>query len=176
MDRDNNSTDRPRVSSFDQSTSLFNHGELPNDPDQVTIFKKKLEDFIVDEEEDLMGEMSQIVPDSRPYDKTKYSSILLNARSSRALFQKFDTEPNGLVKSDANEQEFSMLKILERMSQGHKIYKYNYNSASRKIITIKINNGIVEIFSTEKNKNRMGFGDVYGCLLNTTDVADELKV
>ena len=168
MDRENHSIDRIRGASIDQSTTLFNYGELNNDPEKVQDFKKKLEDFIVDEEEDLIGDMSQIVPDSRPYDKTSYSSILLNARSSRALCQKFDTEPGGLQKSDANEQEFTMIKILERMQLGHKIYKYNYNTASRKIISIRISNGIVEIFSSEKNKSRIGFPDVYGVVLGAS--------
>ena len=165
MDRDQNSMNRQRGGSIDQSTTLLNYAELNNDPDKVLDFKKKLEDFIVDEEEDLIGDMSQIVPDSRPYDKNSYTSILLNARSSRALCQKFESEPGGLQKSDANEQEFSMMKILERMQVGHKIYKYNYNTASRKIISIRINEGIVEIFSSDKNKSRIGFPDVYGVIL-----------
>ena len=165
MDRDQNSMNRQRGGSIDQSTTLLNYAELNNDPDKVLDFKKKLEDFIVDEEEDLIGDMSQIVPDSRPYDKNSYTSILLNARSSRALCQKFESEPGGLQKSDANEQEFSMMKILERMQLGHKIYKYNYNTASRKIISIRINEGIVEIFSSDKNKSRIGFPDVYGVIL-----------
>lgn len=165
MDRENHSTDRLRGNTTDESTSFLNGPELPNDPDKVQDFKKKLEDFLVDEEEDLIGDMSQIVPDSRPYDKAKYDSILLNARSSRAICQIFDSEPSGLCKSDAMESEFSLEKILDRMKDGHKVYKYNYNTASRKIVTIKINNGIVEICTSDTNKNRIGFADVYGITL-----------
>jgi hypothetical protein len=51
------------------------------------------------------------------------------------------------------------------MKEGHKVYKYNYNTASRKIVTIKILNGIVEIYTSESRKNRIGFADVYGVTL-----------
>ena len=165
MDPENHSTDRLRGNSTEDSTSFLNGPGLRNDPDKVQDFKKKLEDFLVDEEEDLIGDMSQIVPDSRPYDKAKYDSILLNARSSRAVCQIFDSEPSGLCKSDAMESEFSLEKILDRMKEGHKVYKYNYNTASRKIVTIKINSGIVEICTSDTNKNRVGFADVYGVTL-----------
>ena len=148
-----------------EESSFLNAPGLPVDQERVTDFKKKLEDFLVDEEEDLIGDMSQIVPDSRPYDKNSYSSILLNARSSRAICQRFETEPAGLFKSDASETKFSLADILGRMSNGHKVYKYNYNTATRKIVTIRIKEGIVEIFTTEASKNRIGFADVYGVTL-----------
>jgi hypothetical protein len=167
MDRDTTTGDRLRGATTEESTSFLNGQDLPNDPEKVQDFKKRLEDFLVDEEEDMMGEMSQIVPDSRPYDKAKYDSILLNARSSRAVCQIFDSEPSGLCKSDAMESEFSLEDILGRMKEGHKVYKYNYNTPSRKIVTIKINNGIVEICTSETNKNRIGFADVYGITLGS---------
>jgi hypothetical protein len=147
------------------STTLLGMAELPNDPDKIQAFKKGLEDFLIDEEEDAIGDISQIVPDSRPYDKTKYDSILLNARSSRAICQKFESEPSGLQKSDAQENQFDLESILKRIAEGHKIYKYSYNVSNRKIVTIKIVNGIVEIFQSETNKNRIGFADVLGVTL-----------
>ena len=60
--------------------SYFNLPTLPNDSEKIEEFKKQLQDYLIDEEEDLIGDMSQIVPDSRPYDKNSYKSILLNAR------------------------------------------------------------------------------------------------
>ena len=35
-------------------------------------------------------------------------------------------------------QDFSLDGILSRMKTGHKIYKYNYNIPTRKIVTVKI--------------------------------------
>lgn len=163
--QETNSGDRLRAALSEESTSFLNLGDLPNDPDRIIEFKKGLEDFLIDEEEDAIGELSQIVPDSRPYNKDQYSSILLNARSSRAICQRFDTEPSGLNKSDAQGLVFTLEHILNRMKEGHKVYKYNYNTASRKIVTIKICNGIVEIYTSESRKNRIGFADVYGVTL-----------
>jgi hypothetical protein len=163
MERDEY-TERKAGVTTEESSFLLAQG-LPVDQDKVTDFKKRLEEFLVDEEEDLIGDMSGIVPDSRPYDKNSYSSILLNARSSRAICQRFETEPSGLVKSDAAEFDFSLHQILERMKEGHKVYKYNYNTPSRKIVTIRIREGIVEIFTSEAAKNRISFADVYGVTL-----------
>ena len=55
--------------------------------------------------------MPQTVPDSHSYNKGKYDSILVNVRSSRAVWQIFDSEPSGLCKSDAMESEFSLRNI-----------------------------------------------------------------
>jgi len=169
MDTGNLSDEKNRNLNTEESFSLFNKNtELRNDPDKVFLFKKQLDEFLIDEEEDLIGDMSQIVPDSRPYNKDLYSSILLNARSSRAICIRFETEPCGLHKSDAKEMSFTLEGILERMKEGHKVYKYSYNTASRKIVTIKINSGIVEIFTSETRKNRIGFADVYGVTLGAS--------
>lgn len=165
MDCGNASDERLKLSATEESVSLFLKNDLANDQEKVIDFKKKLEDFLIDEEEDMIGDMSQIVPDSRPYNKDRYDSILLNARSSRAICQRFETEPCGLVKSDAKGELFSLGNILDRMKEGHKVYKYNYNTASRKIVTIRINDGIVEIYTSETRKNRIGFADVYGVVL-----------
>lgn len=162
MDCRNLSDERMKT---EESVSFILKNDLANDEEKVFEFKKRLEDFLIDEEEDMIGDMSQIVPDSRPYNKDRYDSILLNARSSRAICQRFETEPCGLIKSDAQGKDFSLESILNRMKDGHKVYKYNYNTASRKIVTIKISNGIVEIYTSETRKNRIGFGDVYGVVL-----------
>ena len=145
--------------------SYFNMPTLPNDSEKVEEFKKQLQDYLIDEEEDLIGDMSQIVPDSRPYDKNSYKSILLNARSSRAICQRFESEPNGLRQSDAAESDFALSAILHRMEQGHKVYKYSYNTPSRKIVTVRIREGNVEIFTNERSRSRVGFKDIYGLTL-----------
>jgi hypothetical protein len=59
------------------------------------------------------------------------------------------------------------MSILNRMKTGHKVYKYNYNTPSRKIVTVKINQGIIEIYTSETRKNRLGFSDVYGVTLGS---------
>lgn len=167
METDTRSVDRLRVNESEESTSFLHMQDLPNDPDKINDFKKALEDFIIDDESDMIGDLSQIVPDSRPYNKDQYDSILLNARSSRAICLRFDVEPCGLIKSDAQGQDFSLPAILNRMKIGHKVYKYNYNTASRKIVTIKINQGIIEIYTSDTRKNRVGFADVYGITLGS---------
>lgn len=164
MDKTQIHADRFQVHDYDDRTAL-NIGEQFNDTEKVKEFKKRFEEFIIDEEEDLIGEMSQIIPDSRPYNKELYASILLNARSSRTLCNKFEAEPCGLQKSDAKGNDMSFGEIFKRMQTGHKVYKYNYNTASRKIVNIKINNGTVEISTSENRKSRIGFSDVYGITL-----------
>ncbi|OMJ79735.1 hypothetical protein SteCoe_20162 [Stentor coeruleus] len=168
METENFSADRLRADKSDESTSFLHMAELPNDPDRINDFKKALEDFVIDDDSDMIGDLSQIVPDSRPYNKDLYDSILLNARSSRALCQKFDSEICGLIKSDAQDQDFSLTAILGRMKTGHKVYKYNYNTPSRKIVTVKITQGIVEIYTSDTRKNRVGFADVYGITLGAS--------
>ena len=163
MDHEQVSTDRLRNREEDSTSFIMQ--DLANDQDKVDDFKKALQEFVIDDEEDLIGDLSQIVPDSRPYNKELYESILLNARSSRALCQKFESDPCGLIKSDAQDQEFSLEAILARMKTGHKVYKYNYNTSTRKIVTVKINNNIVEIYTTESRKNRISFVDVFGITL-----------
>jgi hypothetical protein len=158
-------TDRVKLTYDEDDITNLNIADIFNDPDKVNEFKKNLQGFVVDEEEDLIGDMSQIVPDSRPYNKELYSSILLNARSSRAVCQKFFPEPSGLKKSDAKDQDMSMSEILKRMQMGYKVYKYNYNTESRKIVNVRIINGIIEICTSERSKNRIGFSDVYGIIL-----------
>ncbi|OMJ91621.1 hypothetical protein SteCoe_5767 [Stentor coeruleus] len=167
MDKEDFTTDRVRLDNNDESTSFLYKSELPNDIDKVNDFKKALEAFALDDDSDLIGDLSQIVPDSRPYNIDKYDSVLLNARSSRALCLKFDSEPCGLIKSDAKNQDFSLLSILNRMKTGHKVYKYNYNTPSRKIVTVKINQGIIEIYTSETRKKRLGFSDIYGVILGS---------
>ena len=162
MDADNYSADRLRFLNGEESTACLNLNDLPNDNDKILEFKKTLENFVIDDEEDLIGDLSQIVPDSRPYNKEKYDSILLNARSSRAICQKFESDPCGLLKSDAQDRDFSLESILIRMKSGHKVYKYNYNSATRKIITIKVNLDIIEIYKSETKKTRVSFFDIFG--------------
>ncbi|OMJ77538.1 hypothetical protein SteCoe_22869 [Stentor coeruleus] len=168
MDQDFNTTDRIREENSEESTSFLHKQEMHDDPDRINDFKKALEEFVIDDESDMIGDLSQIVPDSRPYNKDLYDSILLNARSSRALCVKFESESCGLIKSDAINQDFSLTAILGRMKTGHKVYKYNYNTPSRKIVTVKINQGIVEIYTSETRKNRIGFADVYGVTLGSS--------
>lgn len=168
METEHFSADRLRADNSEESTSFLHMAELPNDPDRINDFKKALEDFVIDNESDMIGDLSQIVPDSRPYNKDMYDSILLNARSSRALCLKFDSEICGLIKSDAQGQDFSLTAILGRMKAGHKVYKYNYNTPSRKIVTVKITQGIVEIYTSDTRKNRIGFADVYGITLGAS--------
>jgi hypothetical protein len=160
-----NSMTRLKINISDASTLFNNPADLLNDPEKIKEFHKALEDFIIDDESEMIGEQSQIIPDSRPYDKEQYDSILLNARSSRSLCEKFDSEPSGLLKSDAVDYNFSLDDILNRMVKGHKVYKYNYNTPTRKIVTIKVNSNIVEIYKNEHRKNRIGFSDVYGISL-----------
>ena len=117
------SSDRLRMKDSEESTSLLMN-DLPNNQAKVEEFKRGLQEFVIEDEEDLIGDLSQIVPDSRPYNKELYESILLNARSSRTLCQRFESEPCGLIKSDAQDQEFSLEAILARMKTGHKVYKY----------------------------------------------------
>ncbi|OMJ67004.1 hypothetical protein SteCoe_35962 [Stentor coeruleus] len=167
METETRSVDQLRAVESEESTSFLHMADLPNDLDKINDFKKALEDFIIDDESDMIGDLSQIVPDSRPYNKDQYDSILLNARSSRAICQRFDLEPCGLIKSDAQGQDFTLPAILNRMKIGHKVYKYNYNTPSRKIVTIKITQGIIEIYTSDTRKNRVGFTDVYGITLGS---------
>ena len=156
------SAEQLRFVNSEESTSYINLNDLPNDSEKIAEFKKALENFIIDDEEDLIGELSQIVPDSRPYNKELYDSILLNARSSRTICQKFESDPCGLLKSDAYGKDFSLESILLRMNEGHKVYKYNYNTPTRKIVTVKLSLNIIEICKTDKNKSRVRFYDVFG--------------
>ena len=164
---DTDSTDRLRMTS-EESQSFLRFQDLPNDPDKINEFKKALEDYVIDDESDMIGDMSQIVPDSRPYDTNAYDSILLNARSARSICQKFESEPCGLLKSDAQGVDFSLDGILSRMKTGHKVYKYNYNTPTRKIVTVKIDLNIIEIYKSENMKSRIGFSEIYGLTLGSS--------
>ena len=102
---ESNSTHRLRMTR-EESQLFLQFQDLPNDPDRINEFKKALEEFVIDDESDLIGDMSQIVPDSRPYDTNAYDNILLNARSGRSICQKFESEPCSLLKSDAQRTRF----------------------------------------------------------------------